>query len=204
MWVRTVVNPGAATIKRMAMAPVAVDTNVRRVTLNLGVVAKTRESAQGTCDSIRVARRRDCRECCRPVGNLRYVRGDRPGAVVLWQVRVQSLRGNRESGTDRLSVPSLPLEAITRTRIPGLEGQSQCEVIPYRVICLRNYSRAEETVLPLRYGVHPGSDSRDHTTKHMPDFGGLRATLGAIFCHLNESNASTSSGTYEGESWESC
>ena len=67
------------------------------------------------------------------------------------------------------------------------------------MICLRNYSRAEETVLPLRYGGHTGSDSREQTTKHMPDLGGLRATLGAIFCHLSESNASTSSGTSEGE-----
>ncbi len=47
MWVRIMANPGAARIDRMAKIPVAVDTNVRRVTRNLGVVVTTPEGAMG-------------------------------------------------------------------------------------------------------------------------------------------------------------
>lgn len=38
MWVRIMMNPGAARIERISEIPVAVDTHVRRVTRNLGVV----------------------------------------------------------------------------------------------------------------------------------------------------------------------
>ena len=47
MWVRIMANPGAARIEQMAKIPIAVDTNVRRVTRNLGVVGTTREGATG-------------------------------------------------------------------------------------------------------------------------------------------------------------
>ena len=122
MWVRTMANPGAATIKRMAMAPVAVDTNVRRVTLNLGVVAKTRESARGR--AIQSAWR-DAVTAGSVVGPPGISGTCAPIDPALWffgKYELQSLRDNRESGTDRLSLPILPLGAITRTRLPGLEG----------------------------------------------------------------------------------
>lgn len=47
MWVRIMANPGAARIERIAEIPVAVDTHVRRVTRNLGVLAPVREGAAG-------------------------------------------------------------------------------------------------------------------------------------------------------------
>ena len=47
MWIRIMANPGGAKIERMAKIPVAVDTHVRRVTRNLGVVITAREGAAG-------------------------------------------------------------------------------------------------------------------------------------------------------------
>ena len=47
MWIRIMANPGDARIERMAKISVAVDTHVRRVTRNLGVVATTHEGAMG-------------------------------------------------------------------------------------------------------------------------------------------------------------
>ena len=47
MWVRIMANPGAARIERIEKIPVAVDTHVRRVTRNLGIVRAGREGARG-------------------------------------------------------------------------------------------------------------------------------------------------------------
>lgn len=47
MWVRIIANPGAARIERIAKIPVAVDTHVRRVTRNLGVVGLAGDGGTG-------------------------------------------------------------------------------------------------------------------------------------------------------------
>ncbi len=47
MWIRIMANPGAARIGRMAKISVAVDTHVRRITRNLGVVPTTHGGAMG-------------------------------------------------------------------------------------------------------------------------------------------------------------
>ena len=47
MWIRIMANPGAARIERIAKVPVAVDTHVRRVTRNLGIVDGSLEGATG-------------------------------------------------------------------------------------------------------------------------------------------------------------
>lgn len=48
MWVRIMANPGRARIDRISRIPVAVDTHVRRVTRNLGVVNVTGGGSTGT------------------------------------------------------------------------------------------------------------------------------------------------------------
>ena len=47
MWVRIIANPGAARIEQVAKIPVAVDTHVRRVTRNLGVVGAAGDGVTG-------------------------------------------------------------------------------------------------------------------------------------------------------------